>query len=114
MPKILIELEREEFERATNAKGKLTWKEVLTRNIPKSEEEVLKTNTESYFRILGDYAVLRNNSLLNAKLALIKAYIIAALDNRSISLALPGSADLRKVRHATKHAKSKPKKRRKA
>jgi hypothetical protein len=83
--KLLIDLDDAEYERAMKAKGELTWKEVLLRNVPMSPEEMLKEKTDDYFKELSDYAAQNKSSQLNAGFNKMKAMIDSALDQKVLT-----------------------------
>ena len=81
---INVDFDQDEFEKALKAKGELTWKQVILRNLPKSDEDVLKDETERYFRRLTGWALMNKNSKLNAQFNFMKDGVISILDHKTV------------------------------
>ena len=81
---INVDFDQDEFEKASKAKGALTWKEVILRNLPKSDEDVLKGETERYFKRLTGWALMNKNSKLNAQFNFMKDGVISILDHKTV------------------------------
>lgn len=81
---INVNFDQDEFEKASKAKGTLTWKEVILRNLPKSNEDILKDETERYFKRLIGWALMNKNSKLNAQFNFMKDGVISILDHKIV------------------------------
>lgn len=81
---INVDFDQNEFEKASKAKGALTWKEVILRNLPKSDEDILKDETERYFKRLIGWALMNKNSKLNAQFNFMKDGVISILDHKTV------------------------------
>lgn len=82
---INVDFDQDEFEKASKAKGALTWKEVILRNLPKSDEDVLKDETERFFKRISGWALMNKNSDLNLRFNVMKSFVISALDHKGVS-----------------------------
>jgi hypothetical protein len=82
---INVDFDQDEFEKAVKAKGGLTWKEVILRNLPKSDEDVLKDETERFFKRISGWALMNKNSDLNLRFNVMKSFVISALDHKGVS-----------------------------
>ena len=81
---INVDFDQDEFEKASKAKGALTWKEVILRNLPKSDEDILKDETERYFKRLTGWALMNKNSKLNAQFNFMKDGVISILAHKTV------------------------------
>lgn len=82
---INVDFDQDEFEKASKAKGALTWKEVILRNLPKSDEDVLKDETERFFKRISGWALMNKSSDLNLRFNVMKSFVISALDHKGVS-----------------------------